>query len=272
MNGRQLREALRAGRRVYGTLIVSPSPHWPPAVARLGLDFVFLDTEHVPLDRARLSWMCRAYAARGLAPVVRITHGDPHEAARVLDGGAEGVIVPYVESAEQVRKLRGAVKFRPLKGGRLRAFLSGQDPLPDPTRRYLERCNARTVLIVNIESGPAMEALDEILGVEGLDAVLVGPHDLSVSLGLPEQYAHPVFVEAVDEIIRKARRAGVGAGIHAIWPGCLEPETRWAKLGANLIVHGGDLQAMQQKLSADLDAIRTALGETARGGAGGADV
>ena len=68
MTGAELKAALRAGRRVYGTCIVSPSPVWVPMIASVGLDFVFIDTEHIPIDRAELSWMCQAYAARGLPP------------------------------------------------------------------------------------------------------------------------------------------------------------------------------------------------------------
>ena len=109
-------ERLRRADRLYGTLIVSPSPHWVPVVASLGLDFVFIDTEHIPLDREKLAWMCQAYHAVGLPPIVRITSPDPYEACVALDGGAVGIVAPYVETPEQVRELVGAVKKRPLKG------------------------------------------------------------------------------------------------------------------------------------------------------------
>ncbi|MFN9432385.1 MAG: hypothetical protein ACK6DX_19845 [Acidobacteriota bacterium] len=77
MNGSQLRAALHQGRRVYGTLITTPSPHWPNAVQATGLDFVFIDTEHIPLDRMVVAWMCRTYSALGLAPIVRVTSPRP---------------------------------------------------------------------------------------------------------------------------------------------------------------------------------------------------
>ena len=98
-----LRQRLIAGDTLFGTLIVSSSPRWPDAVRGCGLDFVFIDTEHIALDRAELSWMCRTYAALGLPSLVRIPSPDPFAATRVLDGGAAGVIAPYVETAEQVR-------------------------------------------------------------------------------------------------------------------------------------------------------------------------
>ncbi|MBM3854037.1 MAG: aldolase, partial [Verrucomicrobia bacterium] len=125
MSPADFRQSLRAGERLFGTLIVSPSPRWPDVVRGCGLDFVFIDTEHIALDRAELSWMCQTYAALGLPPLVRIPAPDPYAATMVLDGGAAGVIAPYVESAEQVHALRGAVKCRPLKGEKLRHVLAG---------------------------------------------------------------------------------------------------------------------------------------------------
>ena len=84
--------ALRQDRPVFCTLIVSPSPRWPEVVRGCGLDFVFIDTEHIALDRAELSWMCQTYAALGLSALVRIPAPDPYAATMVLDGGAAGVI------------------------------------------------------------------------------------------------------------------------------------------------------------------------------------
>ena len=111
MTPSDLRVSLRLGNTVFGTLIVSPSPKWPEVVATCNLDFVFIDTEHVALDRAQLSWMCQTYSALGIPPLVRIPSPDPHAATMVLDGGAAGVIAPYVESAEQVNALRAFEKI-----------------------------------------------------------------------------------------------------------------------------------------------------------------
>jgi 4-hydroxy-2-oxoheptanedioate aldolase len=261
MNGREFNSALHAGRRVYGTMIVSHSPEWPVAVQRADLDFVFIDTEHIALDRHQVSWMCRAYSALGLAPIVRTPSSSAGEACMVLDGGAAGVLAPYVESAGQVRQLSGAVKFRPLKGERLNSVLLGGEAMGSELSEFLEGENAGNSLIVNIESAPALDALDEILAVPGLDAVLVGPHDLSISLGLPLQYDHPRFVEAVDSIIRVARARGKGAGVHAVGPDALQQEIRWAGLGANVLLHAADVLLFQRALQRDIRSLREALGD-----------
>lgn len=264
MTGRKLGEALRAGDRVFGTLITAPSPRWVGAARGAGLDFVFIDTEHIAIGRETLSWMCHAYGAAGLAPVVRVPKPDPFLATMALDGGAQGIIFPYGESAAEVQALRGATKLRPLKGQRLQAVLDGREALEPELADYLARRNAGSVMIVNIESVPALEALDDILAVPGLDAVLIGPHDLSCSLGIPEQYGHPRFDETVRAIFRKAREAGVGAGIH-FWAK-LDQEIAWGRAGANLMVHSSDVGLFADALRRDLAALREALGEDASAG------
>jgi len=236
-------------------------------MAGTGMDFVFIDTEHVSLARETLSWMCRHFDALDIAPIVRIPEPDPYRACMVLDGGAQGVIAPYVESVEQVMALRGAVKLRPLKGRRLDAVLSGSE-VPNPeTGEYLRQRNADRVMVVNIESTPALSALDKILAVPDLDAVLVGPHDLSINLGIPEQYGHPTFQEAIATIITKARAASVGVGIH--YSEEIEREIGWAQQGANFIVHSSDVTIVAKTLKADFDRFRKELGDGPSGQAGG---
>lgn len=260
MNGQELAEALRSGRRVYSTHVVSTSPHWPGVVKTTGIDFVFIDIEHIAVDRTTLAWMCQTYRALDLAPLVRIPEPDPYQACMALDAGAAGILAPYVETPEEVRRLSGAVKFRPLKGKRLERALSGE-PLEPELERYITARNSGHALLVNIESVPAIEALDAILATPGLDAVQIGPHDLSTSLGVPEQYTHPRFVEAVDTIITRARAAGVGAGIH-FWDS-IEQEIRWANLGANLIMHSADTFLFARQLRADIARFRAELGDEA---------
>ena len=253
MNGNELIQALRAGQRVYGTAIYSPSPIWPRVVKNLDLDMVFIDTEHTPHDRNSVSWLCNAYAALNLAPVVRIPAPDPYQAQMVLDGGAQGIIAPYIESVEQVKALGGAVKLGPLKGERLRAALDGEIELEPQLVDYLARRNAQKALFINIESVPALERLDEILSLPYIDCVLVGPHDLSCSLGLPEQYDHPEFDDAIRTIISKSRAAGVGIGIHHNFT---HHEIEWIKAGANLVMHSSDISAFNRALTAEFKLIR----------------
>lgn len=257
MNGRDIIAALHSGKRVYSSAIISTSPIWPAMVSKTGVDFVFVDTEHTPIDRLTLSWICQSYTALGIPPVVRIPCNDSFEACKALDAGAGGIIGPYVESPDQVRALVGAVKYRPLKGGRLQDALRDPNSMEPELRSYLEQRNGDKILICNIESVPAIENLHEICSVPGLDAVLIGPHDLSCSLGIPEQYDHPRFDEAAKTIFRIAREHGVGAGIH-YWLG-VDEEIAWSKAGANLVMHSSDFASVSQSIKRDLEHLREAL-------------
>jgi len=259
MTGSELRRALREGRRVYGTCVTSASPQWPAMIAGTGLDFVFIDTEHIPIDRDRLSWMCQAFRAQGLPPIVRIPKPDPYVACMVLDGGACGVVAPYMESVEEVHQLRGAVKYRPLKGKRLEGVLDGTGTLDAALSAYIANHNRNNLCIVNIESTPAIDALDDLLAVPDVDALLIGPHDLSISLGIPEEYAHPRFTRAVESIVSTGRNAGVGVGFHHSFG--IEQSMAWARMGANLIVHSSDYFIVRDTLTADIRRFREALGD-----------
>ena len=263
MTTQELRAMLRAGRPVYGTLIVSDSPRWPASVAQIGLDFVFIDTEHIALDRGPLSWMCQTYAALGLPPIVRIPSPDPYAATMALDAGAAGIVAPYVETLEQVKALRGAVKLRPLKGARLDAILNQGARLEPALAEYQQTRSAENILVINIESRPALENLDALAAAEGVDAVLVGPHDLSCSLGVPEKYDAPEFDAAVRAIARGARARGAGAGIHS-WMGVAR-EASWARDGMNMFIHSADIIAMREALSREVRELRAALGSREAG-------
>tara|TARA_B100001123_G_scaffold450292_2_gene619911 strand:- start:1398 stop:2225 length:828 start_codon:yes stop_codon:yes gene_type:complete len=244
-------ERLRNGEKLYGTLIVSTAPQWAENFSKLGLDFVFIDTEHIAIGRNTLSWMCQTYRALNLNPIVRILRPDPFLASRTLDGGACGIIAPYVESVEEALDLVGAVKLHPVKGKKLQSILGGAETPSEELTGYLEKKSANRTLILNIESVEAIKNLDEILAIDGVDGVLIGPHDLSCSLEQPENYYNGSFDQAVREIIQKARDKGKGAGIHfAMGAGKIDLELEWIKAGANFILHSADIIAA-------IDALRT---------------
>ncbi len=273
MNPIELGKAFREGRQTYGTAVLSTSPAWLPVVQNAGLDFVFIDNEHTPMDREKVSWMCRAYRSVGVVPLVRIPSPDAFWATMAMDAGAGGVIVPYVETTEQINALRGAVKYRPLKGRRLEEALDGSRPLDADLKEYLAGFNPGNLLVINIESTPAMENLDVLVNSPGLDAVFVGPHDLSVSLGVPEQYQHPKQQDAIARIIHACREANVGIGIHLGTADAIDLQIGWSKLGANILVHSADLMLFAQALRDDFKKFRQETGQNATAdGAGDAVV
>lgn len=254
-----LLEKLKSGKNIYGTCIVSTSPIWSKALKNSELDFVFLDTEHIPMDRTELTYLCQVYTAMGISPIVRIPAPDPYTACMVKDAGAIGVIAPYVESVEQIRQLVGATKYRPLKGERLQRVLKKEEVLKPEVKTYLEKHNEGSLTIINIESLTAVKNLDVLLDVDGLDAIIIGPHDLSINMGIPEQYDHPEFEKVVKEIIQKAKRKGIAAGIH--FPNTPDRQIKWMKEGVNIIMHSSDMFLFQQKLKEDMNKIKKAAGE-----------
>ena len=258
MTGFECKEALREGKTICGTLIVSPSPKWLKYIDKCALDFVFIDTEHVALGAESIALMCNMYASRNLAPLVRILSPDPYLACQALDAGAHGILAPYVESAVEVRQLVGAVHYKPLKGRLLEQALACPDSLNEKLKRQLAEANRHNMLFVNIESLAGIEALDEILSVDGLDGIVIGPNDLSFSLGDPNNYNSEIFENTVVEIIRKARAKGKAAGIHYI--GDIERQIQWAKkTGMNLLLHSGDMYLFLEALHRDIETFRNEL-------------
>lgn len=259
MNPTSLKYKLQQGQNIYGTCITAHTPNWPQSVAACGLDFVFIDTEHIPINRAELSYMCRTYRALQLTSIVRVPSPDPYRASQVIDDGAVGVVAPYLEQVDEIRQLVGATKYRPLKGQKLQQYLQAPEQIPASLKQYLRNYNEENLCIANIESMPAIEQLDALLQVDGLDAVFIGPHDLSLSMGIPEQYDHPEFMAVVKTIINKARQHTLGVGIHfSLTP---ERQAEWVKEGINMIIHSADCTLFQQKLKQDIEHIKNTVGD-----------
>ena len=259
MNQNTLAGKISAGKTVYGTCISSAAPLWGKAARIAGLDFVFLDTEHIPLERMEVAALCQLYSAMGISPIVRIPSPDPFRACQMLDAGAIGVVAPYIETVEQVQEMVGAIKFRPLKGKRLQKALQNPLTVEPELKQYLENYNRDKLCIINIESIPAVENLDNLLKVPGLDGVFIGPHDLSVNMGLPEMYDHPDFEREVETIIRKCRENNIAVGIH--FSESPDRQVKWIKAGTNIVVHSSDIAIFSQKLAADISYIRKSGGE-----------
>ncbi|KAA3618918.1 MAG: aldolase [Calditrichaeota bacterium] len=266
MTGKELKSTLKNGGRIYGSAIVSPSPHWPGAVGQAGLDFVFLDLEHTAWSRDKLAQMCVVYASLGLPPIVRTPSPDPFEASKALDGGAVGILAPYIETVDQLQALVGAVKYKPLKGEKLQQVLQGKIRLAPAMQKYTASRNENNILLINVESVPAFDNLDALLAVPGLDGIIIGPHDLSCSMGIPEEYQNDEFKQTVNEIIKRARARKIAVGIH--FSETAQVQIDWVQLGVNIIMHSSDISIYSRALKNDIAEIRTAFGDeiTGKGG------
>jgi 4-hydroxy-2-oxoheptanedioate aldolase len=267
MVGKEFRDALRSGKSVYGTLIKSASPKMFDLTLTLGLDYVFFCNEHTFYNPDTLGWMCKAYKAAGINPVVRILEPNPFLATQALDSGAEAILVPYIENMEDVFELVGAVKYRPLKGKKLKKILYGEEKPTTELIVYLKNHNKNHSLLLNIESPTGVTNMEQFFSVQsvdgpGVDGIVIGPHDLSTSYEMPEKYLSKEFLDLSCEIIKKARSYGVAAGGHSGSRGSLDLQMEWAKAGANIIMHSSDMYLFADKLQDDLNCIRELKGES----------
>ena len=263
MNGEELKAKTRAGGIVYGTMLsVARNPRWAATIAGLGLDYVIIDSEHAPRGRSEIADLIAGLGGVDVVPIVRVPIPSSHYITMALDAGAQGILAPYCETPDEVREVVGASKWRPLKGDLLRRVVEQGEFPSDASREYLERRNRNSICIVGIESVPAMEALEEIVAIDGVDAIFVGPNDLSISLGVPDQYDHPRYEAALRTIIATCQARNVPVLIHHQ---TAELTQRWLREGARFVLHCTETRAMHNAFRADFSAIR-AVGEEIGGG------
>ena len=181
-------------------------------LAAAGFQWAFLDTEHGGFDLETIQDLCRIATYAGLSPIVRVPDLQYALIARALDCGAEGIIFPRVESPELLAKAISWIKFPPVgvRGFGLTPLHVDHEKVGIP--QMIEHINANTMVVLQIETKFAVEIRDELLSVPGIDAVMVGPVDLSISLGVPGEFQHPLMVEAMEKIRDSCVAHGVAPG------------------------------------------------------------
>lgn len=263
MTGASIREKLHNGERVYGTHIASLMNPLAAAIATgLELDFAFFCTEHMPIDRTEVGMMCQFYKAHGISPIVRVPDPNPTAISMATDAGAEGIVVPYVETLDEVKRMVAAVKHRPVKGQVRDDALAGVAPYPPKLQQFLDRFNEHQYLIIGVESVPALERLETLIDGTGVDGVFLGPHDITTSMGIPEEYDNPAFQDAIVDAIQRCRACNVGVGLHFKLLKLGEASLRrFLDAGMNWIINGSDVTIMIDTMNAQLGQIRDWAGD-----------
>jgi 2-keto-3-deoxy-L-rhamnonate aldolase RhmA len=211
-----LKEKLKKGQVVIGTFIGLGHPDVTERLSQLGFDFLLLDGEHAPLGLETMQIMMQAMNGSNCTPLVRPQWNDMVIIKRVLDIGAHGVVVPWVNTKEEAEYAVRACKYPPegLRGlGPRRAALFDPD--------YLKTANDEILVVVQIETREAVSNIDDILSVKGIDACYIGPYDLSLSFGCcPPQLgnsqfelANPQYMDAFDKVVAAAKKWGKPAGM-----------------------------------------------------------
>jgi 2-keto-3-deoxy-L-rhamnonate aldolase RhmA len=229
----QIREKLGQGRTVIGTMLVElRQPSVMTMLANAGFDFVLIDNEHGPFSVETIADLSRAARDAGVTPVVRIPELAYAYVAQALDGGAQGIMLPRVTERAQVEECVRFMKYPP--AGRRGAVLArGHTAFKaGPLAETLAAANRESFLIVQIETAEAIERLDQILSVTGVDAALVGPTDLSVALGVPGAMDDPRLVAAIERTMAACLVHHVVPAIHT---NDVAMTSAWAARGMRLV-------------------------------------
>jgi 4-hydroxy-2-oxoheptanedioate aldolase len=213
MRANLVKQNLRAGKLQLGTGFGQlRSPEIAKMLAAAGFQWAFIDTEHGGFDLETVQDICRVSVMAGLSPIVRVGDLQYSLVARVLDCGAQGVMFPRVESPEILERAVSWTKFPPMgvRGYGLTAVQVDYEPLT--FAQIIEHMNANTMVVLQIETRRALEAREELLAVGGIDAVMIGPADLSISLGVPGEFQNPKMVEAMEKVRDSCLKRGIAPG------------------------------------------------------------
>lgn len=214
--GKSFRQKLLDREVTLGSWLQINNPTAAEVLANVGWDWIAIDIEHTDIDVVSLTALLRGMYGRGVAPIARVSTNDVIEIRRALDVGAQGVLVPFVSTAEGARKAVSAAKYPPW-GVRGYSFSRAND-WGTRFKEDVQTANDETVVITMIESREGVENINEIVAVEGLDAIFIGPYDLSGSYGIPGQTQDPVLQDACRRVVEACERAGKAVGLLVVHP------------------------------------------------------
>jgi 2-keto-3-deoxy-L-rhamnonate aldolase RhmA len=239
---RSIKQKLTQNAITLGSWIQMPDPFSAEIMARAGFDWLAIDLEHGFINLDTAFRLIQTIDNAGALPIVRLHENDPSTIRRVMDAGAGGVIVPMINTAEEARKAVDAVKYSP-EGkrsfglGRAHEFGLNFDT-------YVHEINTTSLVVIQIEHKDALGNLDAILAVPGIDAIIIGPYDLSGSMGIPGKFDDPRFISAVAQIINKVKQSPIALGIHIVHPSEQDLKER-IRQGCTFIGYGMDTLFLQ---------------------------
>jgi 2-keto-3-deoxy-L-rhamnonate aldolase RhmA len=249
----QLLRRPRGARAPIGTWVMSASPIVAEAVGCAGFDWGVLDMEHTPLDMMELVHLLQAVGNTKMVPVVRLPWNDPVIVKRALDAGAHTLLFPFIQDEHEAARAVAATRYPPegVRGiaGMSRASRFGTTP------DFLRSANRTMGVLVQLETPAALARLEAIAAVPGVDALFVGPNDLSAAMGRVGQPTHPEVMAALTDAARRARAAGICIGTVGSTP---DEVTRGRAAGFDFVAISSDLGLLMRGALAAVSALRTA--------------
>lgn len=251
-----LKARLAAGELTLGSWITLAHPAIAEIMGRAGFDWMVIDTEHSVIDNGDTQALIHALDAAGCPALVRLTSNHADQIKRAMDAGATGVMVPLVRNAEDARQAVDAVYYPPR--GRRGVGLARAQGYGAGFQSYLDWLAGNAVVVVMIEHVEAVERIDQILAVENVDAFIVGPYDLSASMGKPGATDDPEVHAALDQLLAAGRRAGKPGGLHVVEP---DPASisRHIAAGFRFLGYSLDIRTLDALFRRDLAQIRAAI-------------
>jgi 2-keto-3-deoxy-L-rhamnonate aldolase RhmA len=254
----RLKRLLREGRSAIGTMLVEVrQASVMQVLSNAGLDFVIIDNEHGAFNIETISNLSRAARQVGVTPVVRVPEWSYAHITQPLDSGAQAIMAPRITEPRQVQEIVQMMKYPPV-GSRGSVVARGHTDLKTGSVVDVMRdANEESMLIVQIETRQALESMDQILAVPGVDAALVGPTDLSVALGIPGKMTDLILVAAITSAIEACRRANV---YPAIQMNDLTLASHWASKGMKLVSFNSEVGMLTQAATGAVASIAAAMG------------
>ncbi len=254
-----IKEVLKSGGPVIGSWINTASPIVAELMAATGFDFLTVDVEHSAVDLVQTQALFQAIKSGNVhcAPLVRLAGNSYADTKRYLDAGAAGVIAPFINNEDQARELVRSVKYPPvgMRGvGFCRANSYGMR-----LKESVAVANDETFVCVQIEHIEAVRNIDNILRVPGIDAAIIGPYDLSASMGLTARFDHPEMIATIDLIGAACRRHDVAPGIHVVQPDVADVVRRYRE-GYRFIAYSLDITMLMNACMHGLTQIRDNIG------------
>ena len=230
-----LPERLHSGPSIIATFSMIGSPEIVQLLATAGFEAVVLDMEHGPLDFSMLNVLIPAARAAGIHAIVRVRHNEASLISSALDVGAAGVLVPQIDSGTAAASVVTAARFKPLGQRGVNPYTRAAGF--HANRTWFEAANSEVAVLVMVEGRSGIDNLQEILATPGIDAIFIGPFDLSQALGVPGQVDHPSVLQTIESIVASAAARNVATAVFAPTPALGK---RWLRLGVQMVAVGYD--------------------------------
>ena len=238
MKPSELKAALKAKRPVFGFMVsATSSMRWGRVFAGSTLDFVVIDSEHGSRDRQLIADTVAQMQTLDITAIVRTPNTEEVYVAMALDAGADGVLVPYCETVDEVRHCAVKLRTHPLKGEYYERVVETGEYPSDKSKKYLAERHKDHIFIMGIESEPAANRVGELIDCADIDGVFIGPNDMTTSLGIPDESGNSVYLDTLSKIIAEADKRGIPTMIHQQ---TIETSAKAIELGARFIMHSSD--------------------------------